>query len=266
VSAAQESSDPEHLSPSAWRIALVRFVSRLPAPVRRRIWRSRRALARSRRRRRESKGDFSRSRPALHQIDRRIEPHLPAEPGFFVEAGANDGFQQSNTYALERIHGWRGVLVEPVPELAHEAERERAVRVFNCALVAQDFPDPALTLCYGGLMTVVAGARPDGRDWVAAAHAVAQEEPEHEFAVPARTLSSILDEIAAPGVDLMSLDVEGYEREVLRGIDFERHAPRLLIVEARDAAAQAAIEAVLGARYVLVERFSPIDLLYARVD
>ena len=129
-----DSSTPAELTPASWRIAVVRLVSRLPAPLRRAIWRSRRAAARASRRRREARGDFSRSRPALHGIDRTIERYLGPGRGFFVEAGANDGFQQSNTYALERIHGWNGVLVEPVPELAREAARERAARVFNCAL------------------------------------------------------------------------------------------------------------------------------------
>jgi FkbM family methyltransferase len=264
VSETEDSSAPAELSPPGWRIAVVRLVSRLPAPLRRVIWRSRRAAARAIRRRREARGDFSRSRPALHGIDRTIERYLGPAPGFFVEAGANDGFQQSNTYALERIHGWNGVLVEPVPELAREAARERAARVFNCALVARGFPDDSLTLRYGGLMTVVAGAREDEHEWVGAAHAVAQEEPEHAFAVAARTLSSILDEVDATQVDLLSLDVEGYEAEALRGLDFDRHAPRLLIVEARNEDARAAVEEVLGQRYTLSERLSPVDLLYTR--
>ena len=153
-----------------------------------------------------------------------------------------------------------------MPELAREAKRERRARVFNCALVASDFEEDSLTLRYGGLMTVVAGSTPNDRDWVAAAHAVAQEEPEHDFEVPARTLSSLLDEARATQVDLMSLDVEGYEAQVLRGLDFERHAPRFLIVEALDDSAQREIEGVVGPRYSLVERLSPLDLLYARLD
>ena len=116
-------------------------------------------------------------------------------------------------------------------------------------------------------MTVVAGDEHAGRDWVAAAHAVAQEEPEHEFTVPARTLSSLLDEAGAPEVDLLSLDVEGYEPQVLAGLDLDRHAPRYILVEIRDpAAGRGAIEAVLGGRYAEVEQLSPYDVLYSRSD
>ena len=104
--------------------------------VHRTMWRTRRWASRRRRRLLEARRDWSRSRPALHDLDRILERHLPARPGYFVEAGACDGYFQSNTYSLERIHGWRGVLVEPVPFLARAAARDRSARVFNCALVS----------------------------------------------------------------------------------------------------------------------------------
>jgi len=254
--------------PTRWRVAVVRAIARLPPALRRAVWRARRSRARAVRRRLEARGDWSRSRPALHGIDTRLDAILAKDHGFFVEAGANDGYQQSNTYALERIRGWRGVLVEPVPALYEEAVRERpGARVFNCALVAAGHADPEVTLRYGGLMTVVGATVEETHDWVAAAHAVAQEEPEHEFSVAARTLSSLLDEVAAPEVDLLSLDVEGYEPQVLAGLDLERHAPRYVLVEIRDPeTGRAPVEAALGSGYVEVEQVSPYDVLYARRD
>ena len=116
-------------------------------------------------------------------------------------------------------------------------------------------------------MTVVVGGREADDEWVAAAHAVGQEEPPHEFRAPARTLSSILDEVHAPEVDLLSLDVEGYEAQVLAGLDLERHAPRFVLVEMRDIEAdRGPIEAILGERYIDVDALSPFDVLYARAD
>ena len=252
--------------PSRWRYLIVRGISRLPGPVRRGLWRGRRAASRAVRSAHEARGDWSRSRPALHAMDIRLERQVGTAPGFFVEAGANDGFAQSNTYSFERIHGWRGLLIEPVPELAREAARaRRRSRVVNCALVATETAEP-VCLRYGGLMTVVSGTRTDDSDWVAAAHAVAQEEPEHQFTVPGRTLSSLLDEMRVTEVGLLSLDVEGYEAEALMGLDFKRHAPRFVLVEVHDDPAQAAVEEALGSRYRLRERMSPIDVLYARDD
>jgi hypothetical protein len=48
-------------------------------------------------------------------MDERLAAML-GDGGYFVEAGAHDGFTQSNTYLLERRHGWRGLLVEPMPD------------------------------------------------------------------------------------------------------------------------------------------------------
>ena len=126
------------------------------------------------------------------------------------------------------------MLVEPVPELARACARERpASRVVRAALVRRGFPDAEVSLRFGGLMTVVVGGREGDDEWVAAAHAVGQEEPPHDFRAPARTLSSILDEVQAPEVDLLSLDVEGYEAEVARGPG--PRAPRAALRARRDA-------------------------------
>jgi FkbM family methyltransferase len=252
-----------------WRTTLARGLTRLPAPLRRRVWSARRERARRRRRALEARGDFSRSRPALYDMDAKLEQYLGFDGGFFVEAGANDGYDQSNTYYLERVRGWRGLLVEPVPFLLREAVRERPrSRVVGCALVAPDYTEPTVRLRYGGLMTTLAGARGSeeaDRAWVQPAHAFVQEEPEHELVAPARTLSSLLDEAGAPPVDLLSLDVEGFEPQVLAGLDLDRHAPRFMLIEVggvEDRRAQ--VEAVLGDRYEPVVELSEFDVLYRR--
>ena len=255
-------------SPAAWRVALMKALARTPVGLRQTIFRSRRAVARARRRRREARGDYCASYPALHDMDHQLERYLPEQGGFFVEAGGNDGYTQSNTYVFERRHGWHGVLVEPVPELARACALERpGSRVVRAALVATGFSDREVSLRFGGLMTVVVGGREADDEWVAAAHTVGQEEPPHELRAPARTLSSILDEMRAPEVDLLSLDVEGYEAQALAGLDLERHAPRFVLVEMRDTEAdRGPIDAILGERYIDIDALSPFDILYARAD
>ena len=64
----------------------------------------RRALLRLRRHTAERLGSARYSRPALYQLDRKLEAYL-GDGGFFVEAGANDGFRFSNRYYLERFRG-----------------------------------------------------------------------------------------------------------------------------------------------------------------
>jgi len=236
--------------------------------VRLEFLRRRAQLGRIRRRFFERLGSDRYSHPALFELDRKLEPYLPYEKGFFVEAGANDGYVQSNTYYLERFKRWSGVLVEPIPELYRECLIERpGSLVFNFALVPADYPDATVPMRYGGLMSLVEGARGSSRadeEHVLAGTRLGWDRT-YSIAVPARTLSSILDEVGAPEVDLLSLDVEGYEAQALLGLDFTRHVPRYVLVEIQgEQERQLAVEAVLGDRYEAVEQLSPYDVLYRR--
>lgn len=210
------------------------------------------------------------SRPALYGIDRKLERHLGTGPGVFIEAGANDGVRQSNTYYLEKFRGWTGLLVEPVPEFAAECRRNRRRSVVaEAALVDRDIPGAMVELHWAGLMSTVTGALgdPAATSRHLARSKEAQRLPEPRIIrVPARTLSALLDEagIDRP-IDLLSLDVEGSEPAALAGIDFARHAPRFICVEAR---AETQIAAILNPRYDVVEVLTDLgsyrDLLYAR--
>jgi FkbM family methyltransferase len=258
------------------RERIQRTVLRLPVlrrlHVRRWIWDRRNDLARARRELFERCGSDRFSHPSLHGLDRALAELLPARPGFFVEAGAYDGFIQSNTYWLERFRGWRGVLIEPVPHLFDRARRQRPnATVVNCALVPADYPEATVTLRYGGLMSTVCGARGAGADeesHVSAGDMFGLDDVGHEVSVPARTLTSVLEEARAPSeFELLSLDVEGFEASVLHGLDLDRFAPRVLLVEMHDVDAQRpAMEEILGDRYEFGSLLSPLDAMYRRRD
>jgi len=274
AAAATGFSDRAPTAPVAWKISLVRALTRLPPyrwpAFRSRLLRARRARRRARRRAAEARGDRSLSSPSLYGMADSLDRYLSGKGGFFVEAGANDGFDQSNTYHLERFRGWRGLLVEPVPELHREAVLERpGAQVVNCALVAADHDGSPVAMRYGGLMSIVSGSHGSEQDdsaYVSPAFTLGLEQ-EYTFSAAARTLTSLLDEIDAPEVDLLSLDVEGFEPQALAGLDLDRHAPRFILVEIHDmATGRMPIEAVLRNRYVAVEQLSPLDLLYARAD
>lgn len=56
----------------------------------------------------------------------------------------------------------------------------------------------------------------------------------YEVTVPARTLTSVLDEVEGlDEIHLFSLDVEGYELEVLKGLNLDKYRPNYILVEAR---------------------------------
>lgn len=203
------------------------------------------------------------SKPALYDLDDKLAHYLPDHPGTFVEAGAHDGYTQSNTYWLER-QGWSGVLVEAIPALAAKARRRRPrSRVFNCALVAEAKPGDTITVTYGDLMSVVSHA--EGATSHASQGAATAGSDVYDVTVPARTLTSVLDEADMGEIDLMVLDIEGLELDVLRGLDLDRHAVQLMLIEMLEMDAQRpAFDEFLMPRYEPVEALSPYDMLYRR--
>ena len=61
-----------------------------------------------------------------------------------------------------------------------------------------------------------------------------ENESTYRITVVAKPLSDILDFYHVDNIDFMSLDVEGFEVEVLRGINFESgHAPEYSFIEVR---------------------------------
>ena len=67
---------------------------------------------------------------------------LGVRDGVFIEAGANNGVWQSNTYYLEKKLGWHGVLVEPNPQLFEARVQNRKNdnnSFFHCALVSEEY-------------------------------------------------------------------------------------------------------------------------------
>jgi FkbM family methyltransferase len=200
----------------------------------------------------------------LNGLDVRLAEHVRGYGGFFVEVGGNDGISQSNTAYLERYRGWRGLLIEPIPELVRQCKINRPLAIVEeCALVPEGYPETTVKMKYCGLMSLVCGAR--GTDLKDEAHIangrqyLGPDEEPYTIRVAARTLSSVLDAHAIQRVDLLSLDVEGYEGSVLRGLDFSRQAPRYILVEVNNLTD---VEQALDQRYELVAELSYHDRLY----
>lgn len=199
----------------------------------------------------EMAGNDRYSRPAFGNIQQKLD-RLFKGPGFYVEAGAVDGFFESNTYYLERFRGWRGVLIEPVPDMFRRITVNRPyAKAFNCALVASNFgkttvpiyPDHAMS--YINTDSSLAGR---GSKYIN---------------VPARTLTSVLDEANVGQIDLLSLDVEGFEIHVLGGLDLMRHRPRYILIECRSEQARQEIDAFLSGYYRCTDIFTYRDFLYS---
>jgi FkbM family methyltransferase len=202
---------------------------------------------------------------ALYDMDRKLEKYLGFGAGVFIEAGANDGLAQSNTYFLEKMRGWTGLLVEPVPKYYRMCARARTARTVNCALGPREKEGGELEIMAGGLMSVATSVeerflhgRSIGDHAAFGAREFGAGAPE-VVRTPIRALSSLLDEAGICTVDFFSLDVEGFELEVLKGLDLARHRPRFMLIETQR---PEEVAEFLGSRYELVESLSHHDFLF----
>jgi FkbM family methyltransferase len=143
--------------------------------------------------------------------------------GFYVDVGANDPIATSNTFWLYK-KGWRGIVIDPNPELIrrHKRLRPRDVQVAN--LVSNCCDPLEFTIFKNHPFSSASAARV--RDLRSKLRAIAT------ITLRPRTLTEILDEQCCPETfDLLAIDVEGQDLQVLQSLDWKRYRPRMVVVE-----------------------------------
>jgi FkbM family methyltransferase len=208
----------------------------------------------------------------LQELDKKLEKYLDFDGGFFVEVGGWDGTTFSNSLYFERYRRWRGVLIEPSPTEFLKCTRDRPLaKVFCYACVPFDYADKYVPMIFCASMTVtnIGGAKGvlfDRHEHVRVGRQfLFGGEDVFEFGAIAKPLSRILSENEInQRIDLLILDVEGYELSVLEGLDFDLHAPRYICVEIWHA--EGISKFLRERRYVFVEQLSKHDYLYKHND
>ncbi len=147
---------------------------------------------------------------------------------FFIEAGANNGLLLSNTALLELHNGWIGCCVEPNLENYNELLKNRKnSKCFHGALVSYDYKQKTIK----GIFNNTSNSRENGlMSGCTEDHLT--DFPDWICDVPAITLTEVLTLSNSPkNPDFLSLDVENYEIEALKGLDFNIFRPRVILLE-----------------------------------
>jgi FkbM family methyltransferase len=148
-----------------------------------------------------------------------------AKEGFFVEFGATNGLDLSNTHLLEKEFNWQGILAEPARIWHRDLNSNRSSRIetlcvwkvtgetltFNEAR----FPELSTIQDFNSL-DMHHDSRKYGRT----------------YQVDTISLLDLLKKHNAPKViDYLSLDTEGSELEILEAFDFDQYQIKVITVE-----------------------------------
>jgi FkbM family methyltransferase len=145
--------------------------------------------------------------------------------GYFVEFGAANGIDLSNTCLLEKEFGWTGIVVEPALRWREDLIINRKCHIDTSCVWRESnavltFNETGLaeysTVDTYSLSDIHSQKRKDGR----------------KYSVDTITLADLLDKYNAPKlIDYLSIDTEGSEYEILRDFDFNKYQFRAITCE-----------------------------------
>lgn len=145
--------------------------------------------------------------------------------GFFVEFGAQDGVELSNTYLLEKGYEWNGILAEPSRLWPEVLKKNRHCALdFRCVWTMSNTQIEFLQAPEDGLSTISKFADID-------AHAPERKDG-IKYLVEAVSLNDLLKQHNAPTtIDYISVDTEGSEYDILSAFDFNAFDVRIFSIE-----------------------------------
>lgn len=180
--------------------------------------------------------------------------------GFFIEVGAFDGYAFSVTYALECM-GWKGLLIEAIPERAEQCRTRRVhSRVVHAALAEKHGGEVTFTVTddqHGGMLSYL--------DPTSAHARMNAGAPKRSVTVPLTTMNELLKGHTGE-IDVAAIDVEGGELALLRGFDLLKHKPKVLLLEDNSRGADPALAQYMSMMPYTLLGWLEVNMIYARTD
>ncbi len=145
--------------------------------------------------------------------------------GFFVEFGATNGVDLSNTLLLERNFQWNGILAEPGKTWQKSLKLNREAHIdFSCIWSQSNISLEFNETSEAELSTIERFSNSDS-------HAHVRESGKR-YSVETLSLNDLLVKYDSPEIiDYLSIDTEGSEYEILECLDFDKWKFRVITCE-----------------------------------
>ena len=142
------------------------------------------------------------------------------EKGVFVDVGAGHPIYLSNTYFFEK-NGWTGVCIDADPHQYEYLKKERAN--VEWAAIAAEEGEVEFSQAYSP--TYSSTVKKEGYKGL-------MKIPfKKTIRVPSLKLETALEKYNIGIIDLLDIDVEGTELDVWKTFDYEKHKPKVIIIE-----------------------------------
>jgi FkbM family methyltransferase len=146
--------------------------------------------------------------------------------GYFIEVGGANGIDLSNTYLLEKVFGWKGIIVEPAKIWQEMLLKNRPNIIIDKHIVWNesnrklDFFETQTA----ELSTIGKLSSGDENRLLREAH--------RRYKISTITLTDLLDKYHAPKhIEYLSIDTEGSELDILNAVDFKKYTFDIITVE-----------------------------------
>ena len=166
----------------------------------------------------KSKSQINQDMVVLHELKFKRD-------GYFVEFGAANGMDLSNTYMLEKEMGWTGIVAEPAMIWHEDLLKNRSCHIsFDCVWTKSHEEIEFNEVSAAELSTIDSFSGLDG-------HAQTRAEGK-KYKVYTCSLLDLLKKYKAPkDIDYLSIDTEGSEFEILSAFDFDAYKIKVITCE-----------------------------------
>lgn len=169
--------------------------------------------------------NWEQSKSQLRQDLFVLSTLLFKEHGYFVEFGATNGLDLSNTYLLEKNFSWRGILSEPAKCWHKDLRNNRSCNIeTKCVWNVSDKQISFLEAADRELSTI--------NDYIASDIHAAKRNKGINYNVSTISLYDMLKKYNAPSfIDYISIDTEGSEYDILKDFSFDKYSFGVITIE-----------------------------------
>ena len=142
--------------------------------------------------------------------------------GYYVEIGVGDGFQNSNSYILERDYNWNGILVEPSKQFHKKLSKRKG---YLEKKLIYDVNDRSFEFYQSGLLSTI-------EKYLDGDQHSSNRLRSVSYPIKSMTLETLLKKYNSPKViNYISIDTEGSEFDIIKNFNFNLYDIKFVTIE-----------------------------------